>query len=403
VAIISNAFGLGIMAADAVEQSGMRLAALERGGSTALRGKIPFFERAGNPVSILGDADLDLYGAAITAAQDDDSVDAVIVILTPQVMTQPAETARIIAQSIRRNKPVLAAFIGGEEIMPSLDEMLDRNLPDFPSPERAVAALRALCEYAAWRRRSPRVVTRFPVHRRRVERIIARHLRTGRTYIGDVKAKEILHAYGFTVPEGHMALTADEAVEVANRIGYPVAMKIVSPNIIHKSDAGGLRLRLSNPEDVRDACDLMLLRIRQRMPDAQVEGVYVERMCSPGREVIIGMNRDPQFGPMLMFGLGGIFVEVMKDVSFHLAPIAAEEAMQMLSETRSYALLTGTRGQTGVDLTAIANSLQRISQLVTDFSQIAELDISPLIVREVGTEPVVADARIILSGVGPEP
>jgi len=259
-----------------------------------------------------------------------------------------------------------------------------------------------LCEYADWRRRPPRVVTRFPVHRRRVERIIARHLRSGRTYIGDVKAKEILSAYGFTVPVGQVVLDADEAVEAANRIGFPVALKIVSPNIIHKSDVGGLRLRLSNPEDVRDACDLMILRIRERMPDVQLEGIYVEKMCSPGREVIIGMNRDPQFGPMLMFGLGGIFVEVMKDVAFHLAPITAEEAMQMLSETRSYALLTGTRGHSAVDLTAIANSLQRISQLVTDFPRIAELDISPIIVGEVGTEPVVADVRIILSEGGAE-
>ncbi len=398
VAIISNAYGPGIIATDAIEHSGMNLAALTSGRSTALRGKLPASDNRGNPIDVLGDADPERYAMALEAALGDDSVDAVIVILTPQAMTNPAETARTVARCVRGDKPVLASFIGGEDVMPGRDEMLDANLPDYPSPERAVASLRALCEYAEWRRRPPRVVTRFPVHRRRVERIIARHLRTKRTYIGDVKAKEILHAYGFLVPEGHMALDADEAVEVANRIGYPVAMKIVSPDIIHKSDVGGLRLRLSNPEDVRDSCDLMMLRIRQRLPGAKLEGVYIEKMCSPGREVIIGMNRDMQFGPMLMFGLGGIFVEVMKDVSFHLAPITAEEAMQMLRETRSYALLTGTRGQAGVDLAAIANCLQRISQLVTDFPRIAELDISPLIVREIGAEPIVADARIILSG-----
>ncbi|MBI5119143.1 acetate--CoA ligase family protein [Candidatus Poribacteria bacterium] len=398
VAIISNAYGPGIIAADAIEHSGMQLAALAGSRSTALRGKLPSPRGGSSPIDVLGDADPDRYAMAVEAALGDDSVDAVILILTPQTMTRPAETARTVAHCIRGDKPVLASFVGGEDVMPGRDEMLDSNLPDYPSPERAVASLRALCEYAAWRRRPPRVVTRFPVHRRRVERIIARHLRTKRTYIGDVKAKEILRAYGFPVPDGHTALDADEAVEVANRIGYPVAMKVVSPDIIHKSDVGGLRLRLSNPEDVRDACDLMMLRIPQRMPGARLEGVYIEKMCSPGREVIIGMNRDLQFGPMLMFGLGGIFVEVMKDVSFHLAPITAEEAMQMLSETRSYALLAGARGQAGVDLAAIANCLQRISQLVTDFPQIAELDISPLIVREIGEEPIVADARIILSG-----
>lgn len=217
--------------------------------------------------------------------------------------------------------------------------------------------------------------------------------------IGEVKAKDILRAYDFTVAQGRMAAHADEAVEVAERIGFPVAMKIVSPDIVHKSDLGGVRLDLANSEAVRDGFDLMMLRIRRRAPEARLDGVYVEQMCPRGREVIIGMSRDPQFGPMLMFGLGGIFVEVMKDVTFHLAPITADEAMQMLMETRSYTLLRGARGQAGVDLSAIANGLQRISQLVTDFPQIADLDINPLIVGEVGTEPIVADARITLSGV----
>lgn len=397
VAIISNAYGPGIIAADAVDHSGMQLAPPASSVSTALRGKMPSSHVTDNPIAVLGDADCERYAEAFNAALDDDSIDAVVVILTPKVMTEAAETARKIAGCIRGNKPVLAAFIGGEDVMPGRDEMLDSNLPDYPSPERAVAALRALYDYATWRQRPPRVVARFPVHRRRAERIIARQLRAGRTYVGEVKAKEILSAYGFVVPEGRIVVNADEAVEVAERIGYPVAVKIVSPNIVHKSDVGGIKLGLSNAEDVRDACDLMLLRVRQRMPDVELEGVYIEKMCPQGREVIIGMNRDPQFGPMLMFGLGGIFVEVMRDVAFHLAPITAEEAMQMLSESRSYALLRGARGQPEVDLPAIATGLQRISQLVTDFPRIQELDISPLIVREMGTEPVVADARIILS------
>jgi acetyltransferase len=159
---------------------------------------------------------------------------------------------------------------------------------------------------------------------------------------------------------------------------------------------GGVKLNLANPGQVRDAFDLMMMRIGQRLPEARLEGAYVEKMCSRGREVIIGMSRDPQFGPMLMFGLGGIFVEVMKDVTFHLAPITAKEAMPMMQSTRSYALLQGARGQIQVDLESIASGLQRISQLATDFPEIQELDINPLIVGEVGTEPMVADARISL-------
>jgi len=284
--------------------------------------------------------------------------------------------------------------------MPGREELVASHLPDYPSPERAVAALKAMVDYAAWRRRPPRIVTRFPVNRRRVQRIITRQLRTGRLYVGEVQAKEILKAYDFHVPEGRLVTSPEEATEVADRIGYPLAMKIVSPDIIHKSDLGGVRLNLNSPQEVADAYELMMLRVRRRAPDALLEGVYLEQMVPKGREVILGMTRDPQFGPMLMFGLGGIFVEVMKDVSFHLAPITAEEAMQMLMGTRSYRLLEGVRSQARVNLAAIVEALQRMSQLVTDFPQIAELDINPFIVAEVGEKSVAADARILLSSGG---
>jgi acetyltransferase len=189
----------------------------------------------------------------------------------------------------------------------------------------------------------------------------------------------------------------DEAVEAAPRIGYPLAMKISSPDIVHKSDIGGVKLNLNSAQEVADAFELMMLRVGRRVPDAFIEGVYLEHMVPKGREVILGMTRDPQFGPMLMFGLGGIFVEVMKDVTFHLAPITSEEAMQMLMGTRSYRLLEGVRGEAGVNLSAIGEALQRISQLVTDFPQIAELDINPFIVAEPGRDSVAADARIQLA------
>ena len=397
VLIITNAGGPGTMAADTVEKSGMTVAALAYSTAAALKGKLPRASSTGNPVDVLGDADPERYAIALSTAQDDDSVDAIIVILTPQAMTKPAETARAIANCVRSDKPVLAAFMGGKHVMPGNVELVAAGLPVYNSPERAVDALKAMYEYSVWRRRPPRVVTRFRVHRRRVERIIARHLRTKRTHVGDIKAKQILSAYGFRIPEGHLASTTDEAVEAAEQIGYPVAIKIVSPNIIHKTDLGGVKLHLSTADDVRDAFDLMMLRINQVAPEAHIEGIYVEKMLARGMEVIIGMSRDPQFGPMLMFGLGGIFVEVMKDVTFHLAPITSEEAFQMLKSTRSYEMLKGTRGEKGVDFAAIANGLQRISQLVTDYPEIIELDINPFIVGDIGTEPFVADARMTLT------
>ena len=227
--------------------------------------------------------------------------------------------------------------------------------------------------------------------------ILERARRENRTYLMEHECKELLEGMGIATTGYFVAGSGDEAAEMAHAVGYPVAMKIVSPDILHKSDLGGVKVNLGSPNAVRDAFDLMMVRISRLAPKADLQGVYVEKMASPGLEVILGVSRDPHFGPMLMFGLGGIFVEVMKDVTFHLAPITAEEALQMLENTKSYALLKGARGRSGVDIQAIATSLQRISQLVTDFPQIAELDINPFIVGRVGEESVVADARMSLS------
>ncbi len=401
VLIITNAGGPGTMAADAVEQAGMQVAVLDKNTAAALREKLPRAASVGNPIDVLGDAEPQRYATVVAAAQDDPAVDAIVVILTPQAMTRPKDTARAITASLSGEKPVVAAFMGGEEVMPGRAELVAAGLPDYPAPERAVAALKSMYDYACWRRRPPRVVTRFRVNRRRAERIITRRLRSGHRQLGEVRAKSALAAYGFHVPEGYLATTAEEAVEAAERIGYPVAMKVVSPDIVHKSDLGGVKLNIIDAEAARDAFDLMHLRIGQRAPEAALEGIYVEKMLAKGLEVIIGMNRDPQFGPMLMFGLGGIFVEVMKDVTFHLAPISETDAIQMLKSTRSYEILEGRRGHKGVDLAVIAQGLQRISQLATDFPQIAELDINPFIVGEPGQDPMVADARITLEN-GPQ-
>jgi len=399
VAIITNAGGPAVMAADAVEQSGMEVATLNGHSATTLRQKLPPAAIVSNPIDVLGDADPERYATAVNAAQKDDSVDAIIVILTPHAMTRPAETAKAIAACSPGEKPVLAVFLGSSPLSGMLEgkELADCNLPDYPSPERAVAALRAMYEYGSWRSRPTRVVTRFPVNRHRVERIISRHLKTNHIQMGEVETKEILRAYDFNVPDGHVANTPEEAVEIAERIGFPVVMKIVSPDIVHKSSVGGIKLNISSSDQVRDTFDLLTLRLSRRAPEARLNGIYVEKMCVHGLEVILGMTSDSQFGPMLMFGLGGTFVDVLKDVSCYLAPITADEAMQMLLETRSYALLKGARGQADVDLSAITGGLQRISQLATDFPQIRELNINPFIVGSVGTEAMVVDARITLS------
>ena len=352
------------MAADAAESSGLKMVSPSKESDTKLRAFMPAAGAFGNPIDVIGDAPPDRYVNAFEVMQDDETI------VTPQNMTKPLELAEKLGAAHKGKKPMLAVFMGGTEVAAAKEKLMALGIPNYTSPDRAVTALRAMCDYAAWKRRPARMVTRFPVNRRRVDRIINAQERTGVTQIGEVEAKEILRAYDFNILGGQLAQTGDEAVEIAERIGYPVVLKISSPDIIHKSDFGGVRINLANAEQVRDAFDLMILRIQKRAPNAHLRGAYVEKMGARGREVILGMTRDPQFGPMLMFGLGGIFVEVMKDVTFHLAPITAEEAMQMLKGTRSYALLQGARGQAPVDLEALAGALQRISQLVTDYPEI---------------------------------
>jgi acetyltransferase len=401
VVVITNSGGGGAIAADAVEQAGLEVTKLHVGETTFHQaGILPDKNTAdsgNNPIDVPDDADPDRYTATIKAAQQDDKIDTIAVIIAPQTMSKPRETVKAIGAALDGSKPAVVALLGTYDTAPGPAELAALNLPDYDAPERAIGAIRAMHEYWLWKNRPPRRVTRFRVNRRKVERIIRRHQQTSRLFLGEVRAKDILRAYGFNTPVGSLASANEEAVELAQRFGFPVAMKFVSPNIIHKTDLGGVKLNLASSAQVEDAYDLMMMRIRQKVPDAVIEGVFVEKMAAKGLEVIIGMHRDRQFGPMLMFGLGGIFVEVMKDVTFHLAPITEGEAIQMLKATRSYEMLQGKRGSKGVDINAIANCMQRISQLTTDFPQIRELDINPLIVSDEQSNPVVVDARITLA------
>ncbi len=398
VAIITNAGGPAVMAVDAVERSALQLARLDGPAVEKLKGELPPSAGIGNPVDVLGDADPRRYAAAVSASQQTESVDATLVILTPHAMTQPSETIRAVAAQTNGDKPLLLVFLGE----PNGASSQSQNLPVYSSPERGVAALHAMYEYHLWRHRPEYAITRFPVNRRRVERIILRHVRTNSVRIDEVETKEILRAYDLSVPDGAMASSPQEAAEIAERVGFPVAMKVVSAAIVHKSDVGGVKLNIASAEDVRDTFDLLTLRVARRAPDIDVEGVYVEKMCGHGLQVVLGVTCDPRFGPLLVFGLGGTFVDRLKDVCRHLAPITADEAMQMLSETRSYGLLQSSLGPGNVDVAAIIGGLQRISQLATDFPQVKELSIDPYLVGPVGTEAMVVDARMTLFSAGHE-
>jgi len=398
IAVITNAGGPGIMAADAIERQSLTFAQLDAKTVGALTAALPPAANVNNPVDVLGDAPADRYEQALRTVLDDPNVDSVLVLLTPQAVTECEATARTVARlaNERRAKPVLACFLGGQMVESAHRVLRERGIPNYDSPESAVAVIKAVTDHVRWRARPKRVVKLFPVNRRKADQIIGRSLRRGETQLGEADSKEVLEAYGFLTPKGALAARADQAVNIADQLGYPVVLKIWSPDISHKSDVGGVKVGLNDAQQVRDAFDLMMYRIPKQVPDASILGVLVQEMCQSGYEVILGMSRDPQFGPIMMFGMGGILVETLKDVSFYLAPLTAEEAEEMLVSTKTYRLLQGVRGREGVDIKAVAEGLQRLSQLVTEFPQIHELDINPYVVGPEGTTPVAVDARIRL-------
>jgi len=396
VAVITNAGGPGIMAADAIERKGLTFAKLADATVAKLAGYLPAASNLYNPIDILGDALAERYEFALEAILDDPNVDIVLILLTPQAMTEATATAKAIVKvsEHKKQKPVLACFLGARKVEEGIKVLQNGRIPQYDSPESAVATIKVMADYIRWRARPKRVVKLFAVNRRKVETIVEKHLRHNIREVGETESKEILEAYGFITPKGSVATTAEQAANIAEQLGYPVVLKIWSPDILHKSDIGGVKVGLNDAGEVMDAFDLMMYRIPKKLPDADILGVLVEEMCRSGKEVILGMNRDAHFGPLMMFGMGGTMVEVLKDVSFYLAPLTADEAKQMLISTKTYRMLEGVRGEEGVNIDAIAEGLQRLSQLVTEFPQIQELDINPYVVGPEGTTPIAVDARM---------
>ncbi len=398
IVIVTNAGGPGIMATDAVEHSGLSFAKLSDATKDKLRSFLSSAANVNNPVDILGDAPAETYRKAIDTVLADDGVDGLVVLLTPQSMIDVVKTAEVVTEISRKyGKPTMASFIGAKRVSHGIEVLQKNGIPHYPTPERAVDAMKQMVEYMKWRAKPKKVIRRFPVNSTKVDRIININRKHQQYNVGEQDSKEVLSAYGFTVPKCSLARSAQDAVSAASAIGYPVVMKISSPDVIHKSDAGGVKVGLRGPSEVKDAFELMTKRVKEVVPDARIHGVLIQEMVSDGREIIIGMTRDPQFGPMLMFGLGGIYVEVLKDVSFQLAPLTSEAALQMILGTKTYNLLKGVRGEKSVDMQLVAECIQRISQLSMDFPDIQELDINPLKISSEFSRAVAVDARIRIS------
>jgi acetyltransferase len=377
----------------------MSLARLEVETIQELEQYLPDAASAANPVDVLGDAKADRYQFALEVVTKDPNVDGILVVLTPQAMTEICDTAKSIGEiSQKTEKPVLACFMGEATVEEGIQVLREYNVPNYSFPERASLAFRAMSQYRTITQRKDPIYERFEVDNQVISQVIDGAKNDGRYSIGDAEAWDILKAYDLKIPHSKLAKTPDEAVEIASELGYPVVMKIASPDILHKTDVGGVKVGLESADQVRDAFDLMIFRTERYLPEAQIWGCQVQEMAPPGgMEVLIGMNRDPQFGPLVTFGLGGIYVEALKDVTFRVAPFTRLDAEAMLTEIRSKALLEGVRGKPPVDKEALISVLLKIGQLVQDFPEIAELDINPLIVYPEGQGALAIDMRLVLA------
>ena len=399
IAIITNAGGPGILATDALERSGMSLASLENRSIQALEQYLPDAASAANPVDVLGDAKADRYRFALDIVAKDPNVDGIMVVLTPQAMTEIEDTARAVGElSQQIDKPVLACFMGEAKVEPGIKLLREYDVPNFSFPERASLAFRAMSQYRVITERKAPVYEKFEVDNKIVQKVLDGARADGRFAIGDAEAWDILKSYGLKIPRSYLAKTPQEAIEYAGELGYPVVLKIASPDILHKTDVGGVKVGLESADQVRDAFELMIFRTERYLPEAQIWGCQVQEMAPPGgMEVLIGMNRDPQFGPLVTFGLGGIYVEALHDVTFRVAPFTKLDAEAMLSEIRAKALLNGVRGNPPMDKAAIVDTLLRMGQLVQDFPEIAEFDINPLIVYPNDQGAIAIDMRLVLA------
>ncbi|MGA2382283.1 MAG: acetate--CoA ligase family protein [Gemmatimonadales bacterium] len=381
VAIVSNAGGPAIILADACESLGLSVHELSAETQAAIRGRVPDEAAVRNPVDLIASATAETYRDVLALVLQDPNVDAVIVsVVPPPLGSKAKDVAEAIVQvaASRRDIPVMAVLMGRQGIPAGMRELLVAGMPGYIFPESAARALAAMNRYREWLERPMGTEHRFPADAGRVAGILERVVAEGRAKLTETEAMEVLGAYGIPTVPWRCAASADEAVAAAREIGFPVVLKVISASIVHKSDVGGVVLGLSSEKEVREGYARMLQRVRERagvVPDA----VFVQAMIPGGRETIVGSTRDPKAGPLLMFGLGGLAVEVLKDVVFRVHPVTDVDAREMVRGIRGFGFLEGVRGEPAVDLVALEEIIQRVSQLVGEHEAILEMDINPLV------------------------
>jgi acetate---CoA ligase (ADP-forming) len=398
LAIVTNSGGPGIMAADACEKSSLNMARISPGGMEKMKDFLPTYASLFNPIDIIGDAGAMRYIKTMKTVISDPNVNSMLVLLTPTstAAQEIEEISRgIVEISANTDKPVFACFMGKKIINASRKILLQGSIPCYSFPEPAIRCLEQMYKHHQWKNTPCPLPSTVPRDRGRAALIIDRVKKSGHNEIVEFRAQEILRAYNLPVPRTALARSSHEAVEIAQRFGYPVVLKIASPNISHKTDVDGVKLNIKGPDAVRKTFLEITGRAASLRRDAHIAGCLIQEMAPKDcKEVIIGFKRDDQFGPLLMFGLGGIYVEVLKDISFRLAPVTRDDARKMIREIKSYMLLKGFRGDPAIDFNALENIILTMSQMAMDFPEIYEAEFNPILVN--AQQAIVADVRITL-------
>lgn len=396
-AVLTNSGGPGILAADALEPQGMELVDLSPATVDRLKPLFPPEASIRNPLDMIASATPEKYNVALGALLDDASIDSAVAIFVPPLGVSQSEVADAIVSAATKSpaKPVLTVLMGTQGLAEAKVELHRAGIPAYIFPESAARALGALRRHREWRARPAAHPRPLPVDRDRAARVIQKVSKERRSKLSELEVLGVLTAYGITTAPARLAPGPEEAAKAAKEIGYPVALKIVSPQVIHKTELGAVRVDIATSVDLKTACVEMLDSVHRNVPEAVIDGILVQKMVHGGRETIVGFSRERAFGALVMFGLGGVYVEAFKDVIFRVAPISPLDAHDMLKGIRGVPILEGVRGAPPVDFAALAEALQRVSQLATDFPEIAELDVNPLLAFPQGATAV--DARILLT------
>ena len=395
VAIITNSGGPGIMATDAICEYGMQIAKITDETKEKLRSFLPAAASVKNPIDMIASAPIEHYMQTLETVIADDNVDMIMVIYLPFLGLKDIDVARAIMEIKAKNpqKPVIGVFMTKSEFFSKLSDM-DVNMPFFMYAEEAAEGLHRLNQQRLWQQRPVGEVPVFDVDRARAEQIMKKSIQEGRAQLTTRESIDVLEAYGIRVCMSGFATNIDEAVSIANSIGYPVVMKMTSKTTSHKTDVGGVRVNIQSEAQLRDEYNDLIAKLTEKGLLEGLEGVIIQEMVKGNREMVAGIATDPQYGPMMMFGLGGVFIEVMKDVTFRIAPLTDVDAMDMIKSVKAYKLLEGARGTTPAQMDQIQETLLRLSQLVTDYPFIDELDINPLLISEKNGEAIAVDGRI---------